>query len=239
LRTPSFTIDKGGPREAEASSQSLLPHFLLASLLLASGPAHRVGGLLPLAGNLVEGIMDADDHRARDRCGHGELRMEPNGRSCRADHELVVAEAALYPGDELHAAGKPSGNAANDGQVRSAILEANQALSGNFAAWGLCVERNYQLCNRFAWSWKLASLGIPVVLVYLGFLGADEMGRGAFRTPDDWERHLLEHAQGTVPVQVWGNRVSGGQSFFVPLIRSAAVSAQVFAPRDSLVGGQL
>ena len=43
----------------------------------------------------------------------------------------------------------------------------------------------------------------------------------------------------TVPAQVWGNRVSVGQSFFVPLIRSAAVSAHVFAPPDSLGGARL
>jgi hypothetical protein len=33
-------------------------------------------------------------------------------------------------------------------------------------------DNRYQMSNRFAWSWKLASVGVPVVLVYLGFVGA-------------------------------------------------------------------
>ncbi len=33
----------------------------------------------------------------------------------------------------------------------------------------------YQLCNRVAWAWKLADLGVPGVLVFLGFLNATEM----------------------------------------------------------------
>ena len=28
------------------------------------------------------------------------------------------------------------------------------------------------MSNRFAWAWKLADLGVPVVLVYLGFFRA-------------------------------------------------------------------
>ena len=31
------------------------------------------------------------------------------------------------------------------------------------------------MSNRFAWAWKLASSSVPVVLIYLGFLRADEM----------------------------------------------------------------
>ena len=30
--------------------------------------------------------------------------------------------------------------------------------------WGLSRDDHYQLSNRFAWCWKLATLGIPVVL---------------------------------------------------------------------------
>lgn len=32
------------------------------------------------------------------------------------------------------------------------------------------------MSNRFAWAWKLATMEVPVVLVYLGFLNATEMG---------------------------------------------------------------
>ena len=36
-------------------------------------------------------------------------------------------------------------------------------------------RNHYSLCNRVAWAWKLAQLGVPVVWVYLGFLNATEM----------------------------------------------------------------
>ena len=44
---------------------------------------------------------------------------------------------------------------------------------------GLCISRDrcYQFSNRIAFAWKLVSLGIPVVLVYLGFLNDPGMRR--------------------------------------------------------------
>jgi hypothetical protein len=68
--------------------------------------------------------------------------------------------------------------------------------------WALSVDRNYQLCNRFAWAWKLASLGVPVVLVYLGFLRAEEMGR-PLADGDQWEHLVREHSKGIVPATIW------------------------------------
>ena len=88
--------------------------------------------------------------RVRERAntpelGHREhMPVFPNG-----ERGLILVEAKAHA-DELHPAGKPSGNASNDGQIRSAVLEANRDLSGGLAGWALCVERNYQLCNRFA-----------------------------------------------------------------------------------------
>lgn len=34
-------------------------------------------------------------------------------------------------------------------------------------------DSHYQLSNRVAFAWKLATLGLPTVLVYLGFWGDD------------------------------------------------------------------
>ena len=49
--------------------------------------------------------------------------------------------------------------------------------------------RNYQLANRLAFTWKLASLGLPTVLIYLGFYGDRGIGdAGApFESDDDWK----------------------------------------------------
>ncbi len=66
-------------------------------------------------------------------------------------------------------------------------------------------DSHYQLANRFAWSWKLTSLGIPVVLVYLGFLNASEMtDQGEpFRSADAWKKAVKAHTRGVVPDAVW------------------------------------
>jgi hypothetical protein len=74
------------------------------------------------------------------------------------------------------------------------------------------------------------TLGIPVVLVYLGFLDADEMRGGVFGTPEDWRACVLAHAEPTVPKDVWETRVPVGTAWVVPLIRAARMSAQVVSP---------
>lgn len=146
--------------------------------------------------------------------------------TCRVDGQpgLILVEAKAHAA-ELHRDGKSPGNAANDERIQLAISEANDALGGAMAGWRLCTGNNYQLCNRFAWAWKVASLGVPVILVYLGFLDADEMGDGAFRTGDDWRSCLLEHAEGTVPPNVWERRLPAGGLWFLPIIRAARIAA--------------
>lgn len=47
--------------------------------------------------------------------------------------------------------------------------------------------------------WKVASLGVPVVLVYLGSLNADEMSK-PFANHEAWEPCLLAYAEGTAPL---------------------------------------
>ena len=67
-------------------------------------------------------------------------------------------------------------------------------------SWGLLRDHHYQLANRFAWSWKLALVGVPVVLVYHGFLNAQEMAPKdvPLRSEGDWTRALKDHTRGIV-----------------------------------------
>lgn len=73
------------------------------------------------------------------------------------------------------------------------------------------------MANRFAWSWKLASLGVPVVLVYLGFLNAIEMSDlgDPFREPADWVECVKAHCIGKVPEDAWDRdwTMANGASF--------------------------
>lgn len=111
----------------------------------------------------------------------------------------------------------------NHEKIGQAILEANYGLTkltGN--SWNLSRDSHYQLSNRFAWSWKLASLGIPVVLVYLGFLNAKDMFDAGqlFHSESDWERVLKYHSDGIVDNSCWGKCLDCNGTPFIPLIRA-------------------
>ncbi|HUW11848.1 MAG TPA: hypothetical protein VM537_19130 [Anaerolineae bacterium] len=123
---------------------------------------------------------------------------------------LVLVEAKAH-WKELSCLGKPKPKTPNGREnherIGAAIQEANAALNGIVTGWGLSRDSHYQLSNRFAWAWKLASLGVPVILVYLGFLNADDMGGRSrpFHTADDWEEAVRAHSAGVVPERVWAD----------------------------------
>lgn len=135
---------------------------------------------------------------------------------------LLLIEAKAHS-NELHSDGKPKkSNEENDARIRSAIAEANEALNAVFPGWSLSAASHYQLCNRFAWAWKVASLGVPVILIYLGFLNVEEMrnqGR-PFKSDDDWIKAVHDHSKGIVPRAVWGRALDVSGSPLIPLIRS-------------------
>jgi hypothetical protein len=141
---------------------------------------------------------------------------------------LLLIEAKAHD-NELERAGKPLKRDASDDSkaahnaIGSAIELARIGLSGAMPGeWGISRDSHYQLSNRFAWSWKLTTHGVPVVLVYLGFLNADEMEdyRAPFRTGAEWDKLVRAHGKGVIPEEIWGQRSSIGGVGFVPLIRS-------------------
>ena len=103
---------------------------------------------------------------------------------------LVEAKANV---SELSRSGKSAGHRnsrssrseENHEHIGAAIAEAGKALN----ALGLCGElgrdSHYQLANRLAFAWKLASLGVPVILLYLGFWG-DRGIKGGFSDASHW-----------------------------------------------------
>lgn len=54
-------------------------------------------------------------------------------------------------------------------KIGDAISEARGALSNFCSNIAISREDHYQLSNRIAYTWRLASLGIPTILLYLGF----------------------------------------------------------------------
>lgn len=121
-----------------------------------------------------------------------------------------------------------AGSRRNHIRIGSCIEEASVALADETELpWALSVNWNYQMANRFAWAWKLCELGRPVILVYLGFLKADEMRnrkrkQKPFETAQEWEHLVREHSRTLFPPQVWNPEPRSGQRL-VPLIRSVEI----------------
>jgi hypothetical protein len=121
---------------------------------------------------------------------------------------LILVEAKAH-GSELHMKSDGTGaGAASAKEIGRATGEATDALNGVLQGWALSHRTHYQLSNRFAWSWKLASMGIPVILVYLGFLNADEMiDQGdPLRSVKHWREVVLDYAKGIVPAGAWDEK---------------------------------
>ena len=114
---------------------------------------------------------------------------------------IILVEAKAHTA-ELSDSPKTPGNEENEDSIRAAMRQASAGLSGRLDGWNLTADSHYQLCNRFAWSWKIASLGVPVILVYLGFLNAMEM-RQPFRSAIEWSDLIRNHAEGIVPNDAW------------------------------------
>jgi hypothetical protein len=134
---------------------------------------------------------------------------------------LMLVEAKAHAGELNPNDCCGAKNEKNRERIRAAIEGVSQRLG---EGWGLSIDSRYQLSNRFAWAWKIASLGIPVVLVYLGFLNAHEMSQ-PFTSHEAWERCLLTYAEGTVPPSVWSSDpINVNDTPLIPLIRSADVN---------------
>ncbi len=133
---------------------------------------------------------------------------------------LILVEAKAHVGELNPNDCCGAGNERNRNKIGQAIREASEALGNE---WSLSADRRYQLSNRFASAWKLASLGTPVVLIYLGFLNAYEMDE-PFQDHAAWERRLLEYADGCVPRTAWNSRVMINGTPLIPLIRSTEVN---------------
>jgi hypothetical protein len=140
---------------------------------------------------------------------------------------LVLIEAKAHD-RELKLDGKPLRSAPsansmkNHARITEAIKEANAALNRICPGWNLSVNSHYQLANRFAWSWKIASLGILVVLIYLGFLEAYEMidiGQ-PLADANIWEQLVRDHCRDIVPDCVWDRPLMVDDVPFYACIRS-------------------
>ncbi|HJR23374.1 MAG TPA: hypothetical protein VJ822_17205, partial [Dongiaceae bacterium] len=116
---------------------------------------------------------------------------------------------------------------ASHGKIGEAIAGACRGLCAETdLPWKISRDACYQMSNRFAWSWKLTECGFPVVLIYLGFLRANEMDdRGKpFADEAEWKRLVQRQSAPLFPPEIWGQRWEAHGVAFVPLIRGLEVS---------------
>jgi hypothetical protein len=134
---------------------------------------------------------------------------------------LILIEAKAHSG-ELKVHGKEPGNKDNEKKIGAAIQQANTDLNTILPGWALSKDSHYQLTNRFAWAWKIASLGVPAILVYLGFLRAEEMGDQGMPFADGkaWEGFVRDYSQGIVPEAAWNTQLSLQGTPLQALVRS-------------------
>lgn len=135
---------------------------------------------------------------------------------------MLLVEAKAHT-SELKMEGKRlDGNVQNHERICGALKMASEALNRILPGWSLSADSCYQIANRFAWAWKVASLGVPVILVYLGFLGAKEMSNEGELLNDaaEWEGLVRSHSRGIVPEAAWQNALLINGTPMRALIRS-------------------
>lgn len=131
---------------------------------------------------------------------------------------MLLVEAKAHK-DELDWSGKtlaPTasvGSKENHKQIKNCIAGANSALLKTCdGIFNLAIDSHYQLTNRVAHLWKLACCNIPVVLLYLGFLGDAGIRHSYFRDDEHWQRSIGGYLDGVVPhsfLNHWHDKVEG------------------------------
>lgn len=128
---------------------------------------------------------------------------------------LILVEAKAHKGEFSRKTKKPSSDSQNsqdnNTKIISEITRASEEMKAKSKLnFNLNGNSPYQLSNRFAWSWFLAQNGIPVVLMYLGFIETKEMNRIRFESHDDVVLSVLSHCKGKkddsiiyVPDKAW------------------------------------
>lgn len=191
--------------------QRLLDWWLAVPHARARTPNFDIASTCTIEGRRSLLLVEAKAHLE-------ELEKERAGKPLAIDEKKgKPSEAARSNHDRIGAAI----------EVARAGLERDIAAAPGSASWRISSDLHYQMSNRFAWAWKVAEQGIPVILVYLGFLRAEEMaerGRRTFDSPGDWERAVREHSAAIAPEGIWNQRWTVCGQPFVPLIRSREVS---------------
>jgi len=140
----------------------------------------------------------------------------------RGTRGLVLVEAKAHV-EELSDEGKRERaswrSRENHKRIGEAIAEASKELSALVPGVNISRDSHYQLANRIAFSWKLASIGLETILLYLGFTGDSELGT-ELRDAQHWNTVFREHVTGLLPADLLEREVNCGPAAFSILVRA-------------------
>jgi len=114
----------------------------------------------------------------------------------------------------------------NHDRIGHAIEQASVELSGAYPGISISRDRCYQLSNRIAMAWKLASMGIPTTLVFLGFTGDSAIAEAGRFFADDahWQLAFDSYASPSIPQKYLDHELSAGAASFRVIARSVPVA---------------
>jgi hypothetical protein len=149
---------------------------------------------------------------------------------------LVEAKANV---SELSASGKvlelsaSTASKENHERIGVAISEACAELRRISSAVRISRDSHYQLSNRVAFAWKLASLGVPTIVMYLGFSGASgrEDEGEPFRDTAHWNEAFAAYAHSLIPEELFERRIDCSAEPMWLLVRSRPVIEISASPR--------
>ena len=115
----------------------------------------------------------------------------------------------------------------NHDHIAVCLASVEDSLRQSGISVNIGVNSHYQLANRIAWAWKLADCGVPVVLLYLGFLGDTHFG-DHFKDADHWQRAMGAYMHGVIPKDLPDQCVTGrnGGSFTLLVNSLPAASSE-------------
>lgn len=120
-------------------------------------------------------------------------------------------------------------------RICKATQTANRGLEkATKLKWNLSRDSHYQLSNRFAWAWKLTELGYPVILLYLGFINADDLkpDEKVLSGYEGWLKVVSDHSRSVVPKEAWNTVLQVNGQSLIPLIRTEKILLRSKNGRD-------
>lgn len=148
---------------------------------------------------------------------------------------LILVEAKAHRGELYYKDPSKAGDVSRK-EITRALGEIQGPLAHKFQDIRFDIDSSYQISNRIAWAAKLAEIGIPTVLIYLGFLNCPEMDHGSYkilRNSEDWKNLVKEYpgkkTKGTwayIPEELWNRKIKFGKTSFIPVIASMDIQPE-------------